>query len=110
MTRSSFVATSLPITDEQIRSLRERLLRASGNQMTGDIDSCETALRDPESYPPHLRGLATFVRDAERVRCAELLHHEEHCSVCDPVNGWDVDCTCARNGAGTHDNGNVIQR
>lgn len=61
------------ITDDQIRELRGRLLRESGNQMNADTDACGDALRDPSGYPAHLRAVATFVRDAGRARCTELI-------------------------------------
>jgi len=62
-----------PITDEQIRELREALLRESGNQFTSDTDTTGQALLDPNRYPQHLRADAKIMKDIARARCAEIL-------------------------------------
>ena len=54
------------ITDEQIRGLRDDLLKESSNQMTDDTDACGMALRDPQSY--------SVLRDLGRARCVEIFN------------------------------------
>ena len=66
--------TADTITDEQIRKLRDDLLKESLNQMTDDTDACGMALRDPKSYPGHLQDTASIMRSIGRARCAEILN------------------------------------
>jgi hypothetical protein len=66
--------TADTITDEQICKLRDSLLKESSNQMTNDTDACGMALRDPQSYPVHLRDTASILRGLGRARCAEILN------------------------------------
>lgn len=65
--------TADTITDDQIRKLRENLLKESLNQMTIDTDACGMALYELESYPSHLKEAASILRKIGRARCAEIL-------------------------------------
>lgn len=69
--------TADTITDRQIAELRGKLLEESSGQMTNDTDSCGIALRDPKTYPEHLQGSASIMRNIERTRCAEILNARE---------------------------------
>ncbi len=66
--------TADTITDEQIRKLRDDLLKESLNQLTNDTDACGMALRDPKSYPGHLQKTASILRSIGRGRCASILN------------------------------------
>lgn len=66
--------TADTITDEQIRELREQLLRESDNQFTCDTDSCGMALKNLEAFPEHVRDTARVVRRLERERCADVFN------------------------------------
>lgn len=66
--------TADTITDEQIRKLRDDLLKESLNQLTNDTDACGMALRDPQSYPCHLQETASILRGIGRALCAEILN------------------------------------
>lgn len=61
------------ITDEQIRELREALLRESDGQFTSDTDATGIALYDLDRYPPHLREDARIIKDIARERCVEII-------------------------------------
>lgn len=66
--------TAKSITDEQIRELRETLLRESGNQFNSDTDATGMALYDLDKFPPHLREDAQIIKDLARERCCKIIY------------------------------------
>jgi hypothetical protein len=100
--------TSDTITDEQIRELRNELLKESFNQMTDDSDACGMALRDLKMYPQHLQYTASIIKDISRTRCAKILNTRKrqtqiYLSDLAASDGWcdwicvhNPDCECRK--------------
>lgn len=63
----NYTATNL--TDDDLHSLREALLKESDNQFTGDVEACGNALSEHPN--PDFR---MFLRTVGRERCADLLN------------------------------------
>lgn len=83
--------TADDLTDDQIRELREALLRESGNQFTADTDATGMALYDLDRYGPHLRESAKIVRAIARDRCVELINARKEAAVTETAPNLDSD-------------------